>query len=171
MPVAGRIETDRLLLAPLTQEAAHAALSDPARAARLMGASVAEGWPSDDLRDALPVYASALVRDPGELGWGIWAVIDKADVKLAGDVGFKGKPDGTGTVEIGYGIAPPYRRRGYAVEASQALIDWGFSHPEVHRIVAECLEDNTASIGVLEKLGMVQTEPWGRMLRWELKRS
>jgi [ribosomal protein S5]-alanine N-acetyltransferase len=51
-------------------------------------------------------------------------------------------------------IASGQRRRGYASEAGQALIDHGFQQLKLRRIVAMTRDDNPASIGVMRKLGM-----------------
>jgi RimJ/RimL family protein N-acetyltransferase len=51
-------------------------------------------------------------------------------------------------------IASGQRRQGFAAEAGQALIDYGFQHLKLLRIVAMTRYDNTASIGVMRKLGM-----------------
>ncbi len=44
--------------------------------------------------------------------------------------------------------------KGYATEASRALMDFGFAELGLHRIFATCDPANTASAHVLEKLGM-----------------
>lgn len=51
-------------------------------------------------------------------------------------------------------IASNRRRQGYASEAGQALIDYGFHELKLRRIVAMTKYDNAASIGVMRKLGM-----------------
>jgi ribosomal-protein-alanine N-acetyltransferase len=53
-----------------------------------------------------------------------------------------------------YAISPTHRRRGYAVEATRALIDYAFEHLNLKRIIAETDYNNIASIGVMRKLGM-----------------
>jgi ribosomal-protein-alanine N-acetyltransferase len=53
-----------------------------------------------------------------------------------------------------WSIAPRYQRRGLATEAGRALVDWAFSALHLGRIVATTSYDNTASIRVMEKLGM-----------------
>ena len=88
---------------------------------------------------------------------------------MIGDLGFKGKPNRRGTVEIGYRVAPAYRRQGYASEATRALVDWALAQGGVERITAECNPDNVGSIRVLEKLGMRRLESDGVLLRWELR--
>ena len=63
---------------------------------------------------------------------------------------------GTTWPEVGlyWEIAPDQRRQGYASEAGQALIDYGFQDLRLRRIVAMTHDDNAASIGVMRKLGM-----------------
>ncbi len=53
-----------------------------------------------------------------------------------------------------WSIAPRYQRRGFATEVGRALVDWAFSALHLGRIVATTSYDNTASIRVMEKLGM-----------------
>jgi ribosomal-protein-alanine N-acetyltransferase len=76
-------------------------------------------------------------------------------------------------VEIGYGVWPEFRGRGYATQAVSTLIEWAMAHEDVRRITAECGRDNVASIRVLERAGMRRIaelrRPGGRVLRWELR--
>jgi len=66
-----------------------------------------------------------------------------------------------------------YQGRGYATEMAQALVAWALRQPTVRRVTAECLEDNPASIRVLEKSGFVQSgrrkDEEGPLLLWERK--
>jgi [ribosomal protein S5]-alanine N-acetyltransferase len=55
---------------------------------------------------------------------------------------------------IGWGIRPDYWGRGYATEAAQAMMEFGFKTLGVHRIIAMCVTENTASVRVMEKLNM-----------------
>lgn len=66
-----------------------------------------------------------------------------------------GEP-GLNSTEFGlfYAISPAYQRRGYATEAAQAMVDCAFQHLRLRRVVATTTVDNTASIGVMRKLGM-----------------
>jgi ribosomal-protein-alanine N-acetyltransferase len=92
-----------------------------------------------------------LEQDSSLLGWGVWLVINKETNKVIGDIGFKGKPDQENSIEIGYGILPAAQQNGFATEAVREIIKWAFSIEHVHKIIAECLEDNEPSIKVLEK--------------------
>lgn len=58
--------------------------------------------------------------------------------------------------ELYYHLGRPYWGRGYATEAAGAMIDHLFSLPRVHRVSAEVVTENLASIRVLEKAGMAR---------------
>ena len=162
------LRTERLELIAATAEVAGAALSDPAEVERRLGVRVPDGWPSDDLRDILPGYARD-AADPGLLGWGPWLMVEAVERVVVGDIGFHRRPDDAGAVEVGYGVLPEYRRRGYAFEAARALVDWAFTQPGVRRVVAECEADNVGSIRILERLGMRRVGAEGNLLRWALE--
>lgn len=107
--------------------------------------------------------------DPSQFGWGVWLTVDHQSGKLIGDMGFKGKPDKDGMVDIGYGIDKEHQQKGYATEGAKALIEWAFSTGRVQKVKADCLQNNQASIRVLEKLGMKQVGTKDHLLIWELE--
>jgi len=53
-----------------------------------------------------------------------------------------------------YGIVASHQGKGYATEATQALLDWVCRDPRTRRIIAETLPRLGASIAVMEKCGM-----------------
>lgn len=123
-----------------------------------------------ELGPHIEMYLKELKEDPSVLGWGVWFIIDKQTNKIVGDMGFKGKPNDEGSVEVGYGIMPSEQNKGYATEALRCIVEWAFRSDSVNKIVAECLEDNIPSIKVLEKLKMTQTEKVNGMLYWQLNK-
>jgi RimJ/RimL family protein N-acetyltransferase len=66
------------------------------------------------------------------------------------------RPSGFSTPEVGmfWVIDPEQQRRGYATEAAQALVDFAFRQLRAKRLVATTEYANTASQGVMRKLGM-----------------
>jgi RimJ/RimL family protein N-acetyltransferase len=56
--------------------------------------------------------------------------------------------------ELGYWIGVPYWGRGYATEAVQAVIAFGFTMLDLNRIDARHLSRNPASGRVMQKVGM-----------------
>lgn len=147
---------------------ARAALRDRGEAETLLGVHVPAGWPGEELIGILPDYVQELERDPSLLGWGVWVMVHRARWRIVGDLGFKGKPDINGTVEIGYSVLPEERRQGFATEGARTLVAWALAQPGVARIVAECVEDNIPSIRTLEKLGMQFRSASDGFLTWEL---
>lgn len=56
--------------------------------------------------------------------------------------------------ELGYWIAVPHWGKGYATEAAGAVVEFGFTKLDLHRIHAHYFAENRASGRVLEKIGM-----------------
>ncbi|USX49357.1 GNAT family N-acetyltransferase [Lentzea sp. HUAS12] len=56
--------------------------------------------------------------------------------------------------EIGYSLNPDFQGHGYATEAAAKMLELGFGHLGLHRIVAECDPRNEPSWRVMERLGM-----------------
>lgn len=56
--------------------------------------------------------------------------------------------------EILYHLHPDYWGRGYATEIARKLLELAFSTCGLHRVIAACDPRNTASLRVIEKLGM-----------------
>lgn len=65
-----------------------------------------------------PAY-DYLKSHPAANGRWTYLFIHKPDLTLIGLGGFKGAVNAEGMVDIGYAIAPSYRRRGLAIEAAQ----------------------------------------------------
>lgn len=148
------VQTSRLTLLACTAPIARAAYRGRRNLEALLGVRVDRDWPGVEIRGFLPVYARQVEAAPGLVGWGVWLVIQTLDQEVIGDIGFKGRPNASGSVDIGYGIVPARRRQGYAYEAAVGLRDWAFTQPGVEHLTGDCWPYNTASARILEKLGM-----------------
>jgi ribosomal-protein-alanine N-acetyltransferase len=161
------LETERLTLVALTLDVV-AALGEGAGAEQLVGAAIPEGWPDDELLGLLSLYRDWLRADPSVLGFGPWLVIVRDEGVVAGSAGFVGKPSAEGSIELGFGIHPAYRNRGYASEAARALVEWGLDQPGVQRVIARCDVDNHPSIRVLEKTKLARLGEEDGQLVWAM---
>jgi ribosomal-protein-alanine N-acetyltransferase len=160
--------TARLGLRPLPAAAAKALPADRDAAARVLGASLSPDWPQPDLLDVLPLQAAVA---PCNERFGIWTIIERESRTVVGDVGFRGPPDRSGAVEIGYSVVPGRRKRGYATEAARAVVEWALDQPAVSVVLAGCDADNVASIRILETIGFVRTGETGGQIRWRYSGS
>ena len=73
---------------------------------------------------------------------------------VVGDVSLRRLSEVHRQGEVGYVIHPDHQGRGYATEATAALVDVGFRDIGLHRIRASADARNAASIKVMEHLGM-----------------
>ena len=86
-----------------------------------------------------------------------WEIILKDSSCSVGGIGFAGLPDDEGATEIGYALDEKFRGKGIATEAVQALSDWAFQDPGLHKLRAETPVDNVESQRVLEKNNFQKT--------------
>lgn len=159
------IPTPRLHLVACSPETVGFLIQDREAFASALGVAVPNDWPPEELREVLHLFCTIPVC------WGLWLILHSETRAVVGSIGFTGPPDESGTVEVGYGVQPASRGKGYAREAVQALIAWASNQPEVRRIIAQCEEDNAASISVLEGVGMHRTGTKNGLLEWELPPS
>lgn len=70
--------------------------------------------------------------------------------------GLKLWPKKNKRAEVWYKLHPDHWGVGYATEALNIILDFGFNKLNLHRIQAGCAVDNIGSIKVLEKVGMIK---------------
>lgn len=92
------------------------------------------------------------------LGFGYWAVEEKATGNFVGEIGFADykrdlEPPLKGTPEIGWVLAAHAHGRGYATEAVRAAVAWGDAHFQSARTACIITPENLASIRVAVKCG------------------
>ncbi len=106
-------------------------------------------WVRDWLRRCLEDYHQ-------KWGFGLWAVVSKAERLVIGFCGLTHYDDlgGQPEIEIGYRLARAFWGRGLATEAAQAVRDYAFEILVLPRLVAIIDPQNTASIHVAQKVGL-----------------
>jgi [ribosomal protein S5]-alanine N-acetyltransferase len=108
-----------------------------------------ERWIQDWLHNCLENYYQ-------KLGFGPWAVIEKARRELIGYCGLFYFPDVAGQpeIEIGYRLARAVWGQGYATEAVLAVREYSFNVLCLPRLIALIDPQNVASVRVAEKAGL-----------------
>ncbi|HBY99311.1 MAG TPA: hypothetical protein DEP84_36125 [Chloroflexi bacterium] len=106
-------------------------------------------------RDVENVLNRSLALRPKGLGW--FAAFSEDRDRFVGDAVLQPLA-GTGEIEIGYHLVPDAWGKGYATEAAEALLDYGFQALRLPRVVAVALPENRRSLRVLERLGLPYIE-------------
>lgn len=110
--------------------------------------------------------------------WGFCSVFEKNSDQFIGQAGLfhLGFDETQNEFEIAYRLLPEYWGNGYGTELAKALVNWGFTHLEVKKLVAVTHPDNIASQQVLKKTGFMPVDKmlWHtgqEVLRFEMYRS
>ncbi len=95
-------------------------------------------------------------HDIASRGWGFWAVEVRASGEFIGFTGLDPVDDGlafTG-IEVGWRLARSAWGNGYATEAAERVLDFGFTVLELDEILAVTTKTNVRSQAVMRRLGM-----------------
>ncbi|SED32444.1 Protein N-acetyltransferase, RimJ/RimL family [Streptomyces sp. 2224.1] len=146
---------------------------DLSKASRAAGVSLTEYFVTDRAQWLWRFRLDQMAADPGHARWmAPQAVVDCRGL-VVGRAGFHGPPDGDGMVEIGYAVAPDFRRRGYARSTLAELLRRAAGEPAVTTVRATIAPDNVASLATISGFGFVEVgEQWdeedGRELIFEV---
>ena len=110
-----------------------------------------------DRNVADPEQARAYIEaGPGtmyrEHGFGLYRVGLKPDDIPVGICGLL-KRDNLPCPDLGFALLPDFRQQGFALEAAHAVLQDGFARFDMDKIAAILNPANTASAGLLDKLG------------------
>jgi RimJ/RimL family protein N-acetyltransferase len=95
------------------------------------------------------------------IGYGTWAVEEKATARLIGSLGYteKKRPaehPASGAPEMGWSFVAAAHGKGFASEALSAALAWGRQRFGPARIVCVIADDNAASVRLAERHGFQQ---------------
>jgi ribosomal-protein-alanine N-acetyltransferase len=150
MPEPPTLTTARLVLRPYAPDdapAVHAFVSDPEVASTT--AAIPHPYPQGAAEAWIATHAQR--HEDGEAV--ILAVTLRGTDELVGSIEIRLVPAHR-RAELGYWIGRPHWGRGYATEASAALLRWAFDTLDLHRVHGAHLGRNPASGVVLRKVGM-----------------
>lgn len=102
--------------------------------------------------DALEVIKNKMIPQFNEYKMGRFLVFTH-DGHFLGWCGLKFFPK-TNEIDLGYRFKKEYWGKGFATESSFELLRYGFHDLGLTKIIAKSMPENTASIKVLQKLGM-----------------
>jgi RimJ/RimL family protein N-acetyltransferase len=146
MPI--RLETERLRLREFRGEdlEAYAAMSGDGEVMRYIGEGKTltphETWRS----------IAAMLGHWKLLGYGMWALEEKASGALVGRAGFLDPPGWPG-FELGWLLGRAYWGRGYATEAASRCLRYAFEELTRDRVISLIRPGNQPSVRVAERIG------------------
>ncbi len=85
-------------------------------------------------------------------GYGLWTIVEKNDNCVIGRAGISWRED-TETIELGFVIARPYQRKGYAFEVCSAILDYAYDGLDIRKVWAYVDKENQISQSLCHKLG------------------
>jgi RimJ/RimL family protein N-acetyltransferase len=157
------IVTEHLRLEPFTTADSESILSGRREP------SWAPGYPTAGDREVAR-WVSTPRFVPQDPRFGPRKVVVRQGGLVIGGIGFHGAPR-DGEVEIGFGIAEEWRRRGLGAEAVTAFVHYAFTLPGVRRVQAETDPGNEASVRTLGRAGLLRVPGGGRRLAFAASRG
>ncbi len=146
-----RMETERLYLSDVTVEDSALMLAvwnDPAFMRNVADRGIRS---NEQAREAIANGARKLFE---EFGYGPYSMALKSNGAMIGICGLF-KRENLDDPDIGFAVLPDYCGKGYAGEAALAVVDYARSNLGIEKLTAIVSATNTASIGLIEKLGLV----------------
>ena len=144
------IKTERLLLRQFKRTDAEDMLkhwiSDPNIQSMLSEPIYAT---KEEVRELLDKYITSYQNDD----YYRWAIVEKESLACIGQIAIFLVNEKNHWCEIEYGIGSQFHRRGFASEATKAIINFAFAKVNVHKIQVCHKENNVASKGVIQKCG------------------
>ncbi|TDC27610.1 N-acetyltransferase [Streptomyces sp. 8K308] len=130
-------------------------------ASRKAGVALTEYFVNDSARWLWRFRLGQMAADPGHARWMARQAVVGDEGLVVGHAGFHGPPDEVGMVEIGYSVAPEFRRQGYARAMLVELLRRAAAEPAVTTVRATISPDNVASLATISGYGFVEVgEQW-----------
>ncbi|WP_232214165.1 GNAT family N-acetyltransferase [Bacillus sp. SG-1] len=85
-----------------------------------------------------------------------WAIKLKVDGELIGEIDLYDFDQATENCEVSYSLGYHWWNKGYGTEALKAVVDFGFTYMNVHKISGAHNTDNPASGKIMSKAGMLK---------------
>jgi len=97
-----------------------------------------------------------------------WGIALKGHANIIGTIGFNNFTT-RHRANIGYDLQPEFWNNGYATEALNEVISFGFDQLDINRIEAEVMQDNNISEKLLTKIGFKKEGVLRQWMYWNDK--
>jgi RimJ/RimL family protein N-acetyltransferase len=146
---------------------------DPSAFFTRLGVAPAAPWPPEPFgAEGAAWVAQAFARDADGEGWRGWMLIadaESAQRRLVGVAALVGRPDFEGEVELGFGVLPDWRGRGFAGAAIEMLTRWACENG-ARRVIVHVEAGDSPARRMLARNGYRDTQeaPFPGVARWAL---
>ncbi len=153
------LETERLLLREMT------AGDFDAVASMLRNAKVMHAWEKTFSDDEIRGWIERNRERYRRYGYGYWLAVDKSSGEVVGQIGLLPETvNGKEHLGIGWILAGAHWKKGYAAEGAQGCLDYAFRRLGAGRVIADIRPENTASLRLAERLGMIFCGEYDKMV-------
>jgi len=149
--------TARLALIAITPEAMRSEQVSDGQLGSITGALVPADWPPEHWEPhVFELLLNRFAAEPDEVGWHRYIALrhDDGSRTLIGTMGGFRKAEAPEECEVGYSVLQKFQGKGYATEATKAMMEWALAHPGLRTISAQTFPSLPKSIRVMEKCGM-----------------
>lgn len=153
------IETDRLIIIPLTSKQLNLWINDIQTLEKELDCIYcAEPLTGTFLNIVKSQYDITTKDETNYLYHSFWFLVRKTDRIVVGSADFKDIPNEKGEIEIGYGLGKSYEHNGYMTEAVYGMCSWAMKQNGICCIIAETDIDGLASQHILKQVGFQKYE-------------
>jgi ribosomal-protein-alanine N-acetyltransferase len=129
---------------------------DLSQASAVAGVELAAYFVADGARRLWRRRLGQVAADPGSARRIARAAVAEPEGAVVGYAGFHGPPDEAGMVEVGYSVAPEFRRQRYARAMMAELLRRAAAEPAVRTVRATISSGNVASLATISGFGFVE---------------
>lgn len=166
------LSTDRLRIIQLDEENFKLLLNNRRKMESNLGVFTSGYELDSGYIEAMKMVLENVLKNINYFQWYTdWQIVLKSENKIIGSVGFKGKPNENGEVEIGYGLNENYERKGFMTEAVRHMVRWALEQKGIKHVIAETEIDNIASQKVLKKNGFIAYKNENNCIWWKFSIS
>jgi RimJ/RimL family protein N-acetyltransferase len=146
-------ESKRIALRPMGESDAHTVCEYRS----MPDVSIFQGWTPETPQEVSDYAQKMAQREPFHVGEWYQIVIEhKIDDCVIGDIAVCIEPESGLQAELGIALNPQYQRKGLAYETVILLCDYLFTEKSLHRIYVSIDPRNSASLGLMKKIGFRQ---------------
>ena len=164
-----QLDTERLILHPLTAKELRLWLSSPEELESLLGVRYDAEEVDDWFKKLIEGQLDKILSDPDDLLFHtFWWIIKRDSHTVVGSCDFKA-PSENDRVEIGYGLGERHFHKGFMTETVAEMCRFAFS-TGIKEVIAETEKENIASQKVLKRCGF-EIYDNGETLWWSKSRD